>query len=142
MPPVRRSRFSSLLLLLTTILLSSLLSPAMFAATILTNAHPEARITKQVNNARRVTLRGHVPNVVSSGVAAGTAVDLGHLDPNTPMQRMRMVLRGGPEQERDMRRVLDEQQDKRTANFHQWVTPEESGNTFGVHDEDIQKVAQ
>ena len=41
-----------------------------------------------------------------------------------------------------MRRVIDEQQDKRTANFHQWVTPEEFGSTFGVDDDDIQKVTK
>jgi len=140
MTPVCRSR--ALLLLATIFVALSLFSSAMFAATVSTTAHPEARIDKQVNNAKRVTLRGHVPHVVAAGVANGSAVDMGRIDPNTPMQRMRMVLRGSPHQEREMRRVLDEQQDKRTANFHQWVTPEEFGSTFGVHDADIEKIAQ
>ena len=120
----------------------SLFSSALFAATVLTNAHPEARIAKQVNNAKRVTLPGHVPHVIAAGVANGSAIDLGRLDPSTPMTRMRLVLRGSPQQEREMRRVLDEQQDKRTANFHQWMTPEEFGSTFGVHDDDIQKLSR
>ena len=42
----------------------SLFSPAMFATTVFTVAHPQARITKPVNDAKRATLYGHVPQVV------------------------------------------------------------------------------
>ena len=119
-----------------------LLSPATFAANVATSARPEARITKQVNNNKRVTLYGHVPQVVSKGLATGAVIDMGRLDPSTPMQRMRMVLTASPQQERELRRVIDEQQDQRTGNFHQWVTPEEFGASFGAHDEDITKIAK
>ena len=54
MTPVCRSR--ALLLLATIFVALSLFSSAMFAATVSTTAHPEARIDKQVNNAKRVTL--------------------------------------------------------------------------------------
>ncbi len=118
----------------------SLFSQAMFAITVYTNAHPVARVTKQVNNAKRVTLYGHVPNVVAKASAVGGARDLGRLDPNTPMQSMRVVLRSSPEQSRELRRIIDEQQDKRTVNYHQWVTPEQFGNAFGAHEDDIQQV--
>jgi len=40
----------------------------------------------------------------------------------------------------EARKVIDEQQDKRTANYHQWATPEQFGQHFGVHDNDIAKV--
>jgi subtilase family serine protease len=52
-----------------------------------------------------------------------------------------MVLHSSDEQERELRRVLDEQQDKKSANYHQWVTPEQFGDHFGVHDSDITKVS-
>ena len=55
---------------------------------------------------------------------------------------MRIVLRSSPEQSRELRRVLDEQQDKRTANYHQWMTPEEFGNAFGADENDIKQVSQ
>ncbi|HEY3838802.1 MAG TPA: Ig-like domain repeat protein, partial [Bryobacteraceae bacterium] len=118
----------------------SLFPQAMFAVTVYTNARPVARVTKQVNNAKRIALYGHVPQVVAKSSALGAARDLGHLDPTTPMQGMRIVLRSSPEQSRELRRIIDEQQDKRTANYHQWVTPEEFGSAFGAHEDDIQQV--
>jgi len=38
-----------------------------------------------------------------------------------------LMLKSSPEQEREARKVIDEQQDKRTANYHQWATPEQFG---------------
>ena len=40
----------------------------------------------------------------------------------------------------EVRRIIDEQQDRRSANYHQWMTPEEFGTHFGVHDADIESV--
>ena len=133
-------RFRTVLFIAMVSLALSLFSPAMFAATVYTNARPAARVTKQVDNGKRTILYGHVPHVVASASAVGKVRDTGRLDPKTAMQGMRLVLRSSPEQSRELRRVIDEQQDKRTANFHQWVTPEEFGNSFGVDQNDIDKV--
>ena len=117
---------------------------ALLAATVLTSAHPHQRITQKIDNSKRVTLNGHVPSVVkhASPSATGGAIDLGRVDPSTPMQHMRLVLRSSPAQTKELRRIIDEQQDGRTANYHQWLTPEEFGTSFGVHDADIRKVSQ
>jgi hypothetical protein len=139
MTTVRRSRTA--LSIAMSFLALFLFSQALFAATINTNAHTVARITKPVNDAKRVVLPGHVPRVIANASITGKAIDMGPIDPSTPMQGMRLVLRSSPEQSRDLRRVIDEQQDKHTANFHQWVTPEEFGSAFGVHDDDIQKIS-
>src|ERR1035438_319020 len=133
-------RFRTVLFVAMFSLALSLFSQAIFAATVYTNARPMARVTKQVNNGKRTILYGHVPHVVASASAMGGARDMGRLNPNTAMQGMRIVLRSSPEQSRELRRIIDEQQDKRTANFHQWVTPEEFGNSFGVHEDDIKQV--
>jgi hypothetical protein len=53
-----------------------------------------------------------------------------------------MVLKSSEEQKREIRKVIDEQQDKRTVNYHQWVTPEEFGEHFGVHDADIEQIKE
>ncbi len=140
MTTVRRSHTALCIAMFSLAL--SLCSQALFAANINTNAHPVPRVTKPVNDAKRVVLPGHVPHVIANGSITGKAIDMGPIDPNTPLQGMRIVLQASPEQARELRRILDEQQDKRTGNFHQWVTPEEFGNAFGVHDDDIQKVAQ
>jgi Pro-kumamolisin, activation domain/Bacterial Ig-like domain (group 3) len=134
-------RFRTTLFVAMFALATSLFAPVMFAATVYTNARPVARVTKPVNNAKRVTLYGHVPHVVANASVVGGARDMGHLDPNTAMQGMRIVLRSSPEQSRELRRIIDEQQDKKTTNYHQWVTPEEFGNAFGAHDDDIQQVS-
>jgi trimeric autotransporter adhesin len=134
-------RFRTLLFTAIFSLASFLLSPAMFAATVFTNARPVARVTKPVNDGQRTVLYGHVPHVIANASVSGKARDLGRVRPDTPMQGMRLVLRSSPDQSRELRRIIDEQQDKRTANYHQWVTPEEFGNAFGVADADIQKIS-
>ncbi len=138
MTTVRRSR--TILFIAMFSLALFLFSQALIAATVHTTAHPVARITKPVNDGKRVVLTGHVPRVIANGLISGNAIDMGPIDPSTPMQGMRIILQSSPEQARELRRVVDEQQDKRTKNFHQWVTPEEFGGLFGVHDADIQQV--
>jgi hypothetical protein len=102
---------------------------------IQTTAAPEIRVIGKVDDSKRTTLWGHVPGAIHS------ATDLGRLDPNTPAEHMLMVLKSSEEQKHELRRILDEQQDKNTANYHQWITPEEFGDHFGVHDADIAKVS-
>jgi len=114
-------------------LLLGSLSQVMFAR-VLTNARPESRVTKQIDNSKRTTLYGHVPSAVR------TATDLGRQEPRTPSPGMIMVLKSSEEQKKELRKVIDEQQDQRTANYHQWLTPEQFGEHFGVHDDDIAAV--
>jgi hypothetical protein len=109
------------------------LSQAMFAA-VNTTAHPVVRVTKKVDNSKRTTLYGHTPRILQS------AINIGRVDPTTLAEHLILVLKPSPEQEREARLVIDEQQDKRTLNFHQWMTPDEFGDHFGVHDSDIEKV--
>ena len=111
-----------------------LLSPLATFANVHTNAVPVARVTAKVDNAQRTTLFGHVPG------ALRTAKDQGRINPNTAAPGMIMVLRSSEEQKHEIRKVIDEQQDKRTANYHQWLTPEEFGAHFGVDDADIAKI--
>ncbi len=104
-------------------------------AAVHTTVTPKVRVTAKVNNSNRATLPGHVP------AALRHAIDLGRINPNTPAQHLVMVLKSSEEQKQAIRRVIDEQQDRRTPNYHQWVTPEEFGERFGVHDTDIAKVS-
>ena len=120
------------------------LTPTILAGTVFTVAQPQARVTKKIDNSKRVMLYGHVPQVVkqASPSVTGRVRDMGRIKGNTPMQGMRIVLRSSPEQARELRRVIDEQQDKRTANYHQWMTPEDFGNAFGASESDVRQVSQ
>ncbi len=114
-------------------LLFASLSQVVFAR-VATAVRPEVRITKKVDVSKRATLYGHVSGAVRS------ATDLGRQDPSTASPGMLMVLKSSEEQKKEIRKVIDEQQDKRTANYHQWMTPEEFGEHFGVDDSDIAKI--
>ncbi len=109
------------------------LSQVVFAK-ITTTAHPEVRVTQKVDNSKRTTLYGHVSGAIR------TATDLGRQEPSTPSPGMLMILKSSEDQKKEIRKVIDEQQDKRTANYHQWVTPEEFGEHFGVHDADLEQI--
>ena len=109
------------------------ISTTLFAE-IHTTARPQVRVTARVDNSKRTALYGHVSGAIRM------SKDMGRIDPNTPTGRMIMVLNSDDEQKRELRRVIDEQHDKRTANYHQWLTPEDFGARFGVHDSDISQV--
>lgn len=66
--------------------------------------------------------------------------DLGTAPATLPMQRMLLVLKRSPGQESALRKLLDDQQDKASPNYHRWVTPEEFGKQFGPTDADLQTI--
>ncbi len=126
-------RFRPVLLVTLFFLMFVVLSRPLFA-TIITSAHPVARVTKKVDTTKRTILYGHV-----SG-ATRVATDRGRQDASTPSPGMLMILKSDEDQKREIRKVIDEQQDKRTANYHQWVTPQEFGEHFGVDDNDLAQI--
>jgi len=56
------------------------------------------------------------------------------------MKRMLLVLKRSREQEAGLRQLLDNQQTRVSANYHQWLTPEQFGSEFGPSDIDLQVV--
>jgi subtilase family serine protease len=56
------------------------------------------------------------------------------------MQRMLLVLKRSAEQDAALRKLLDDQQDKNSPQYHTWLTPEVFGREFGASDQDIQIV--
>lgn len=103
-------------------------------ATVHTTAHAVARVNQAVDNSQRTVIHGHVPRII------GRSSDLGRLPAGTPMRHMMVVLKPSFDQETELRKIIDQQQDMRTATFHQWVQPDEFGEKFGVHDSDIAQV--
>jgi hypothetical protein len=111
----------------------SLFTASSFAE-VHTTATPKARVTAPVDDTKRTTLYGHVPGAVRHGS------DLGRVDPSARSEHMIIALKSDEDQKRELRRVIDEQQDKKTANFRKWTTPDEFGQHFGVHENDIAQV--
>jgi Pro-kumamolisin, activation domain/Bacterial Ig-like domain (group 3) len=66
--------------------------------------------------------------------------DQGAAPASLPMERMLLVLKRSSEQEAGLRKLLDDQQDKSSPNYHRWLTPDQFGKQFGLADNDIQTV--
>lgn len=98
------------------------------------NVRP-TRITQAVNENNLVTLRGNTHPMAQSKYDQGPAPD------GLPMDRMLMVLQRGSDQELTLKAYMDGQQSKSSPSYHQWLTPEQFGQQFGVSDDDIQTVS-
>jgi Pro-kumamolisin, activation domain/Bacterial Ig-like domain (group 3) len=95
---------------------------------------PRPLITRAVDESQLTTLKGNTHHL------ARREFDLGTAPATLPMQRMLLVLKRSPEQQLALRKLLDDQQDKHSPNYHKWVTPEEFGQKFGPNDADMQTI--
>src|SRR3989442_480865 len=91
-------------------------------------------IVQAVDDSQLTTLKGNTHPL------ARAQFDRGVAPPDLPMQRMLLVLKRSDEQESALRKLLDDQQDKASPNYHKWLTPEQFGRQFGPADQDIQAV--
>ena len=95
----------------------------------------QPRIVEPVNERQLTTLRETRTPLARPQYDRGTApADL-------RMDRMLLVLKRSPEQETALLKLLDDQQDKGSPNYHKWITPEQFGQTFGPADADIQAIS-
>jgi hypothetical protein len=92
----------------------------------------EPRLTRAINDRELVRLKGNVHRL------AKTPFDQGIAPPSLVMDRLQLVLSRGPEQQTELKSLLEAQQDRTSPQFHQWLTPEQFGNRFGPADSDIQ----
>src|SRR5271157_608565 len=97
-------------------------------------ANVPARVVDVVDETQTVTLKGNVHPL------ARAEFDQGAVSDAAPATRMMLLLQRSPEQETALRQLLDQQQDKTSANYHGWLTPEQFGNQFGPADGDVQAV--
>jgi len=126
-----RSLFSNLLVLIAVISLLGATALAQIAAAATTI---EPLITQAVNESQLTTLKGNVHPL------ARPEFDLGTAPASLPMERMLLVLKRSPAQETALRKLLDDQQDKVSPNYHKWLTPEDFGKQFGPTDADMQAI--
>jgi subtilase family serine protease len=91
-------------------------------------------ITQALDERALTTLRGNTHPM------ARPEFDLGTAPASLPMERMLLVLKRSPEQELALRKLLDDQQDKNSPNYHKWMTPQQYGAQFGPTDADMQAI--
>src|SRR6266853_2155440 len=107
----------------------------LFAANALAQQAPRQPLINQpVTESQLTTLRGNTHPM------ARPQFDIGAAAPDLPMQRMLLVLKSSPQQDAALQKLLDDQQDKASPNYHKWLTPDEFGVQFGATDQDVQLV--
>jgi len=77
----------------------------------------------------------------SSHPYAREEFDRGMADAGMKIQGATMVFRPSAEQQKALETLLKQQQDPSSANYHQWLTPEEFADRFGMTQGDIAKVS-
>ncbi len=95
---------------------------------------PRSRILQPVDDSRLITLSGNTHPL------ARPEFDQGALADSTRLNHIVLLLQRSPEQETALQQLLDQQQDKSSSAFHQWLTPEAFGSTYGPSDRDLSLV--
>jgi subtilase family serine protease len=99
-----------------------------------TNPNAHALITQHVSDNDLVT--------VSRGVrgAVKNSADLGRISDDRAFPHIALQLQRGPEQQKALDKFLEDVNNPKSAEFHQWLTAEEFGSRFGVAAEDLAAV--
>ncbi|MGB7822560.1 MAG: protease pro-enzyme activation domain-containing protein [Candidatus Sulfotelmatobacter sp.] len=97
-------------------------------------AQPQDRITKFVDDEQRVTLNGNRHPL------ALVQYDAGAVSPDFRMDRMLLTLLPDAAQEDALTQLLDAQHNPESPYYHQWLTPEQYGERFGVSEADAAQV--
>jgi hypothetical protein len=93
-------------------------------------------ITGPVDETRLVTVAGNTHPL------ARPEFDQGIAPGDLPLDRLLLVLKRAPEREAALRQLIEAQHNPGSAQFHQWLTPQQLGEQYGPASEDIQKVSQ
>lgn len=97
-------------------------------------AAPRQRIHGRVDDSRRALLPSHVHPKVH------LLDDEGAVAASAEIPAITIALSQTAEQQADLEKLLLEQQDPASANYHKWLTPEQYADRFGVSQEDIAKL--
>ena len=97
-------------------------------------AQVRSLITGSTDENNRVTLRG---NTRSEAIAAN---DRGRLADGTKLEHMFLLLQRAPEREQALVSMIDQLHDRKSANFHHWLSPEQIGENYGVGDADLKVI--
>ncbi len=136
---------------LTLAIFFSLLSLDLPAAAVLEKAQPAPdppnlpltqppfvqvrdRITSFIDDDQRVTLRGNVHPLVQAQYDAGAVA------PDFPMEHMLLTLLPDSTQQDILNQLIDAQNNPESPYYHQWLTPEQYGERFGISDADTAQV--
>jgi hypothetical protein len=92
------------------------------------------RIAAQVDESTVTVLRGNLHPL------ARPQYDQGKVDPSFKLERITMMFQPTAAQQTDLDALLASQQNPTSSSFHQWLTPEQYADRFGMAQSDLNKV--
>ncbi|MGC2021883.1 MAG: S53 family peptidase [Candidatus Sulfotelmatobacter sp.] len=92
------------------------------------------RITSFIDDDQRVTLRGNVHPLAQAQYDAGAVAT------DFPMEHMLLTLLPDSTQQDVLNQLVDAQHNPESPYYHQWLTPEQYGERFGVSDADTAQI--
>lgn len=117
--------------------ITKLLSLALFVATLSFSqsyAATQDRIAGALSGGSMVTLRGNVHR------QALPQFDQGPADPGLRFGTMTLLTVPTPRQRKALMQLVADQQDRKSPNYHKWLTPEQWADRFGLSRGDVQKL--
>jgi subtilase family serine protease len=105
-----------------------------FVASTLCFAAQADRITAPINSSQHIAL------AKSLHPMAQPQFDQGAVDPSLELSYVTLVIAPSPSQQLALNQLLAQQQDRRSPNFHKWLTPEQYASRFGLSPNDISKI--
>lgn len=93
-----------------------------------------ARILAQVNTVQTTRLKGHIP------AWATTANDRGQLDRTRRLDNLHLTLTRAPQVEAAFQQLLIDQQNPASPRYHQWLTPQQNAEQYGIAASDLAAV--
>ncbi|HEY5330012.1 MAG TPA: protease pro-enzyme activation domain-containing protein [Acidobacteriaceae bacterium] len=93
-----------------------------------------ARVTAPVDAGRTVRLSGHVPSW------ANAANDLGSVSPARRLDNLHLILARSPPVQAAFEQLLADQQNPNSPRYHQWLTPQQTADQYGIASADLAAV--
>ncbi len=92
------------------------------------------RITAPINNSQMVVLPGNIHPY------AQPQYDAGPVEPSMALEYVTMQMMPSALQQADLNKLLAQQQDRSSSNYHKWLTPEQYADRFGLSQSDVNQV--
>jgi hypothetical protein len=107
---------------------------SVFMVALSSGQQPAQRITQPIDESRLVRLSGNIHPLARAEFDRGTASS------SLRLNRILLVLGRSEEQESALHKMLQDQQNPGSANYHKWLSPALFGEQFGPSDADVQTV--
>jgi hypothetical protein len=93
-----------------------------------------ARIAQAIDDSATVQLPGQV------SPKAHAQWDQGPVEPSFPMQYLTLLLQPSKDQKASLAQLLADQQERSSAKYHHWLTPELYADSFGLNPVDMSRI--